>query len=97
MSNMLVDGGAIGAAINFGDITSGGPVVDLAIGWMLFDAEAPEEFRRAIPHADGATRLRGAAWVLRFALMYLTNPADNPRLNSKGRRLLPSVMSGELA
>ena len=97
MSNTLVDGGAISAAIDFGDMTSDGPAVDLAIGWMMFDAEALEEFRRAIPHADGVTWLRGAAWVLRFALMCLANPADNPRLNSKGWRLLPSVMSGELA
>ena len=94
---MLVNGGAISAAIDFGDITSVGSAVDLAIGLMLFDAEALEEFRRALPHADGATWSRGAAWALHFALMYLTNPADNPRLNSKGRRLLPSVMSGELA
>ncbi|WP_439115889.1 aminoglycoside phosphotransferase family protein [Ilumatobacter sp.] len=96
-ANMLVDDGAISAVIDFGDITSGDPAVDLAIGWMLFEAEALEEFRRALPHADGATWSRGAAWALHFALMYLANSADNPRLNAMGRRLLPSVMSGELA
>jgi aminoglycoside phosphotransferase (APT) family kinase protein len=94
---MLVDDGAISAVIDFGDITSGDPAVDLAIGWMLFEAEALEEFRRALPHADGATWSRGAAWALHFALMYLANSGDNPRLNAMGRRLLPSVMSGELA
>jgi aminoglycoside phosphotransferase (APT) family kinase protein len=95
--NMLVDDGAISAVIDFGDITSGDPAVDLAIGWMLFETEALGEFRRALPHVDPATWSRGAAWALHFALMYLANSVDNPRLNALGRRLLIAVMSGELA
>ena len=94
---MPVDDGAISAVIDFGDITSGDSAVDLAIGWKLFDVKALEEFRRALPHADGATWSRGAAWALHFALMYLTNSADNSRLHAIGRRLLPSMLSGELA
>ncbi len=96
-ANMLVDDGGISAVIDFGDITSGDPAVDLAIGWMLFETAALGEFRRALPHVDTATWSRGAAWALHFALMYLANSADNARLNALGHRLLPSVMSRELA
>lgn len=100
-ANMLVDAGAISAVIDFGDITSGDPAVDLAIGWMLFDSEGRAAFRRALSHVNGATWSRGAAWALHFALVYLANSADNQRLHALGRRLLAALVaapeSGEFA
>lgn len=100
-ANMLVHEGAISAVIDFGDVTSGDPAVDLAIGWMLFDAEGRADFRRALPHVNDATWSRGAAWALHFALVYLANSADNQRLHALGRRLLAALVaapeSGEFA
>ena len=96
-ANMLVDDGAISAVIDFGDVTSGDPAVDLAIGWMLFDGPVLEEFRCALPHVDDAAWSRGAAWALHFGVMYLANSADNSRLHALGRRVLTAVMSGEFA
>ena len=91
-ANMLVDDGAISAVIDFGDITSGDPAVDLAIGWMLFEAPARTEFRRAMPHVDDATWSRGAAWALYFAVIYLANAADNARITALGCRLLATMV-----
>jgi aminoglycoside phosphotransferase (APT) family kinase protein len=99
-ANMLVDQGAISAVIDFGDITSGDPAVDLAIGWMVFDAPTRDEFRRAMPHVDDAAWARGAAWAVHFGILYLANSADNQRINSLGRRLLATMVesdSGEFA
>ena len=45
-ANVVVRYGAIIAVIDFGDVTSGDPAVDLAVGWMLFDDAALECFAR---------------------------------------------------
>lgn len=95
-ANLLVDDGAISAIIDFGDLTSGDPAVDLAIGWMLFDSEAFAVFRDSIPDVDAATWLRGTAWALHFAIMYLAHSADDPRFERLGRRLLASVSTAPL-
>lgn len=91
-ANMLVHDGAISAVIDFGDVTSGDPAVDLAIGWMLFDENARSVFRSALPHIDDAGWSRGAAWALHFAVTYLANSADNPRLHDLGARLLVTML-----
>lgn len=91
-ANMLVHDGAIGAVIDFGDITSGDPAVDLAIGWMLFDADARSVFRSALPHIDDAAWSRGAAWAVHFAVTYLANSADNERLHALGELLLATML-----
>ena len=91
-ANILVDDGAIGAVIDFGDITSGDPAVDLAVAWMLFDTDARAEFRAA-SSADGDTWRRGRAWALHFALVYLAHSADNPRFQRMGRALLATVLN----
>ncbi len=90
-ANMLVRDGAICAVIDFGDITSGDPAVDLAIGWMLFDAAGLEEFRSSTGAIDDATWSRGQAWALHFALLYLLHSADNPRFTRMGTHLLERI------
>lgn len=92
-ANVIVREGELSAIIDFGDITSGDPAVDLAIGWMLFDAAGRAAFRSALPHVDEATWSRGAAWALHFAFIYLANSADNPRLRSLGHRLLDALFA----
>jgi aminoglycoside phosphotransferase (APT) family kinase protein len=91
-ANVLVRDGAICAVIDFGDVTSGDPAVDLAIGWMLFDEAALEVFRASAGDVDDATWSRAQAWALHFALLYLLNSADNPRFGRMGTNLLERVV-----
>ncbi|MBG7604723.1 MAG: phosphotransferase, partial [Actinobacteria bacterium] len=93
-ANVLVSDGALSAVIDFGDITSGDPAVDLAIAWMLFDAPQRQALRSAAGGIDDATWSRGQAWALHFAVVYLLNSADNPRFQRMGTELLDTVLSG---
>lgn len=92
-ANVLVCSGEISAVIDFGDITSGDPAVDLAVAWMLFGADDREIFRRAAGATDEALWTRAEAWALHFALVYLANSADNPRLARMGGELLGTILS----
>ena len=91
-ANVVVRDGTICAVIDFGDITSGDPAVDLAIGWMLFDGAALDAFRASAGSVDDATWSRAQAWALHFALLYLLHSADNPRFGRMGARLLERVV-----
>lgn len=91
-ANILVRNGSICAVIDFGDITSGDPAVDLAIGWMLFDGLALGVFRAMAGTVDDATWSRAQAWALHFALLYLLHSADNPRYRQMGAYLLERVI-----
>jgi aminoglycoside phosphotransferase (APT) family kinase protein len=93
-ANVLVSEGALSAVIDFGDITSGDPAVDLAIAWMLFDVQQRDALRIAAGGIDNATWSRGQAWALHFAVMYLLNSADNPRFRRMGIELFDIVVSG---
>jgi aminoglycoside phosphotransferase (APT) family kinase protein len=90
-ANVVVRHGAISAVLDFGDITSGDPAVDLAIGWMLFDAEARSVFRTAAGGVDDATWSRAQAWALHFAMLYVLNSADAERFARMGRLLLAAL------
>ena len=85
--------GAISAVIDFGDITSGDPAVDLAIAWMLFETDARGEFRRSAGAVDDATWARARAWALHFAVMYLLHSADSQRFERMGTGLLARVLA----
>jgi len=93
-ANVIVDVGAIGAVIDWGDIAAGDPACDFAIGWMLFDRAQRDIFRRAagvVTPVDEATWQRAEAWALHFAVMYLAHSADSPRLERMGRSLLMAL------
>ncbi len=92
-ANVVVLDGTICAVIDLGDITSGDPAVDLAIGWMLFDDVALGAFRASAGTVDDATWSRAQAWALHFALLYLLHSADNPRFGRMGAHLLERVVS----
>jgi len=94
-ANVLVSDGAISAVIDFGDITSGDPAVDLAIAWMLFEADARSEFRRAAGVVDDATWARAQAWALHFGVMYLLHSADSERFERMGTGLLARVLNDQ--
>ena len=93
-ANMVVLDGAISAVLDFGDLTSGDPAVDLAIGWMLFDDEARSVFRTAAGGIDDATWSRAQVWALHFALLYVLNSADSERFARMGRSLLVALDVG---
>ena len=97
-ANLLVDGGAISAVLDFGDLTAGDPAVDLAIAWMLFDESARSVFRSAAgAGSDDALWSRAEAWALYFAVIYVSNSADNPLIGRIGRRLLATLTSSSSA
>jgi aminoglycoside phosphotransferase (APT) family kinase protein len=91
-ANVVVRDGTICAVIDFGDITSGDPAVDLAIGWMLFDETALDVFRSSAGTVDDATWSRAQAWALHFALLYLLHSADSPRFGRMGTQLLERLV-----
>ncbi|TRY17516.1 aminoglycoside phosphotransferase family protein [Tessaracoccus rhinocerotis] len=97
-ANLLVDGGEIVAVLDFGDLTSGDPAVDLAVAWMLFQ---PEERRRFRSAAGGGTPVdeptwdRARLWGLHFALIYVRHSYGNERFARMGERLLRAVTAGD--
>jgi aminoglycoside phosphotransferase (APT) family kinase protein len=95
-ANMVVDGGSISAILDFGDVTSGDPAVDLAVAWMLFDESDRTVFREAAGatfRIDDATWQRGQLWALHFALLYLLHSADSPRFERMGTALLATLVA----
>ena len=60
------------AVIDFGDITSGDPATDLAVGFSMFDGAARETFRRAadspLRTVDDAMWARAEGWALSIGL-----------------------------
>ena len=94
-ANVLVADGRVTAVIDWGDITSGDPACDLAVGWMLFDDDDRTVFRAAAGTGrviDDATWQRGAAWALHFAVMYLAHSADSERFERMGTSLLARLL-----
>lgn len=96
-ANLVVAGGELRAVIDFGDLCSGDPAVDLAIAWMLFDAPDRSVFREAssagFAPVDGPMWCRAEAWALYFAVMYLANSADAPYLRRMGAALVVAVLA----
>ncbi|MEC5181785.1 phosphotransferase, partial [Arthrobacter sp. CG_A4] len=43
---LLTDRGSLAGVIDFGDVGAGDPAVDLAVGWLTFDAGARHRFSR---------------------------------------------------
>ena len=91
-ANLLVHEGVLSAVIDFGDITSGDPAADLAVAWMLFDANARERFRSSAGDADEATWGRARGWALNLALVLLAGSDDAPPMRAIGERTLAAVL-----
>ncbi|MFZ0013297.1 MAG: aminoglycoside phosphotransferase family protein [Acidimicrobiia bacterium] len=92
--NLLVVGGLLSGVVDFGDVTSGDPAVDLAAAWN-FVPSAQESLWEAYGRADDALRARVRGWAIALGLAYVANSADNPTMESIGEATLEAVLESE--
>lgn len=94
---VVADDGSLAGVVDFGDLCSGDPAVDLAVAWCLFDAEGRDRFVELVaathPEPDAAWR-RARGWALSFATALLTRSDDNPEYLALGERTLAAVLEG---
>lgn len=91
----LTEGGSLAGVIDFGDVGAGDPAVDLAVGWLMFDAGARHRFMDAFgPAVDGDTWTRARGWALILSTALLSNSDDNPRMFSVGEFGIRQILEG---
>ncbi len=90
--NLLCEDRRISAVIDFGDITSGDPATDLAIGYSLFGDQDLALFRAAADSAvrpiDDAMWERAEGWAMSVGLAVLNSSADSPVMFQVGRAMI---------
>lgn len=94
--NLIVRGGHVEAVIDFGDLTSGDPAIDLSVAWMLWTSEVRQTFRAAAGAStpvDDDTWARARGWALSLAVAYLAHSADTPWMARVGRRTIDAVLA----
>jgi aminoglycoside phosphotransferase (APT) family kinase protein len=94
--NVLVDRTPDGderlsAVVDFGDVTSGDPAVDLATAWLTLDREARHTFRTLVAAPD-ATWGRARGWAI--ALASALASSDERAFRSVARRSIDAVLDG---
>lgn len=72
LNNLLVQGGALAAVIDFGCSGAGDPACDTVFRWTSHHAAAREQYRRDYA-VDEATWARGRGWALWKGLIMITN------------------------
>lgn len=103
--NLIVDDhGRPSAVIDFGDLTSGDPAVDLATAWMLWPQAERAGFIDAYETASGYGSAplwqRARGWAAALAVAYLAHSAGAPAMEHLARRTLvhlqtdPAVSAG---
>lgn len=95
-ANILLEtDGSLAGVIDFGDVGAGDPAVDLAVGWLMFDAGARRQFIGAFgPSIDGATWTRARGWALVLSTAMVSNSDDNARMLSVGEFGIRQVLEG---
>ena len=92
---LLADDGSLAGVIDFGDVGAGDPAVDLAVGWLMFDAGARHRFMGAFGAAvEGDTWMRARGWALILSTALLSNSDDNPRMFSVGEFGIRQILEG---
>ncbi len=90
--NLLQREGRLAAVIDFGDITSGDPATDLAIGFSLFNPEERDRFRRAAESPDRPIDdhmwHRAEGWAMSVGLAVVNNSADSPAMLQVGLAMI---------
>lgn len=95
-ANLIVCDGRLEAVIDFGDLTSGDPAIDLAVGWMIWGRDAREVFRTAAGRGapiDEGTWARARGWALSLAVAYLAHSAGSLWMAGVGRRTITAVLA----
>ena len=87
------DGLELAAIIDFGDLTSGDPATDLAVAWLLFDADGRARFRERMA-ADDATWERARGWAIIMATAMITGSPTGSPMIPIGRAALEQVLTG---
>ncbi|KTC95845.1 aminoglycoside phosphotransferase [Legionella geestiana] len=80
--NLLMRDGHLAGVIDFGQLAVGDPACDLAVSWTLFQGKNREAFRQHLDY-DRGTWLRGQAWALWKAMMYIINQQTSMNYESK--------------
>lgn len=88
--NVLCDGGALSAVIDFGDLAAGDPATDLVYGWLGCAPPERETFL-AEAGADPATIERGRGWAIALGCTFAAS--DDPRLATLGMRGLRAALA----
>jgi aminoglycoside phosphotransferase (APT) family kinase protein len=92
---LLADDGSLTGVIDFGDVGGGDPAVDLAVGWLMFDAGARRRFMDAFgPAVEAETWMRARGWALILSTAMLSNSDDNPRMFAVGEFGMMQVLAG---
>lgn len=92
---LLAADGTLSGVIDFGDVGAGDPAVDLAVGWLMFDAGSRQRFVGAFGSAvDRETWTRARGWALVLSTAMLSNSDDNPRMFSVGEFGIAQVLEG---
>jgi len=91
--NVLTLDGTITGVIDWGDMTSGDPAIDLACLWMLLPNEAARaRARRAYDVADDALWARARGWAVLFGVTLLdTGLTGNARNAAMGEQILRQI------
>lgn len=91
--NVLTLDGTITGVIDWGDMTSGDPAIDLASLWMLLPHEAARaEAQQAYGSVNSALWLRARGWAVLFGVMLLdTGLAGNGRNAAMGEQVLRRI------
>jgi aminoglycoside phosphotransferase (APT) family kinase protein len=91
-ANVLSCRGRLSAVIDFGDLTAGDPATDLSVAWMMFGPADRRAFREAAAVEDEATWCRARGNALAHGLACCANSADQPLIETMGRRTIQSVL-----
>jgi aminoglycoside phosphotransferase (APT) family kinase protein len=90
--NVLLDGGALAAVIDFGGLGVGDPACDAIPAWNLVPPGARGRFRRAI-RMDDAAWGRGRGWALSISLIQLPYYWDsNPFLKNNSIHVINEII-----
>jgi aminoglycoside phosphotransferase (APT) family kinase protein len=91
--NVLTLDGTITGVIDWGDMTSADPAIDLACLWMLLpDETARAEAQQAYGSASSSLWLRARGWAVLFGVMLLdTGLAGNARNATMGEQVLRQI------
>ena len=94
--NLLVRGGRLTAVIDWGDITSGDPALNLSVAWMLFDEDGRNQLRKEVRINDHAVDIhtwnRARGWALSLALALLAHSEGAPTMRRMGDATLAQVL-----